>query len=175
MTGRTWPLTHAQDIADRVRNELLPFCDRCEIAGSIRRRKERVKDIEIVCIPQQIIEQVPSGLFKEFGLHPGFVDTVNRWPKVKGEPWGRYTQRLLPEGIALDLFMATPDNWGVIFAIRTGSAEFSYRVLATAWVRAGYRSEGGVLMRNGAPTFVREERDLFELLGIPWVEPEART
>lgn len=30
-------------------------------------------------------------------------------------------------------------------------------------------------MKNGTPTYVREERDLFTLLGIPWVDPEERT
>lgn len=176
MGNDTWPLGYAASVADRVRTELLPFCDRCEIAGSIRRRKERVKDIEVVCIPKQVI--VPSlltgAIDQELYPHHDFVLMVNRWLKVKGKPTGKYTQRMLPEGIPLDLFMATPENWGLIFAIRTGSAEFSHQVLAKGWVRAGYRSEGGVLMRNGTPTFVREERDLFELLGIPWVEPEER-
>lgn len=30
-------------------------------------------------------------------------------------------------------------------------------------------------MKNGQPTYVREERDLFTLLGTPWVEPEERS
>ena len=174
MGDRTWPLGYAASVADRVRTDLIPFCDRCEIAGSIRRRKERVKDIEVVCIPKQ---EDPR-LLVELALLPcpswGFIEAVNRWKKVKGEPTGRYTQRVLPKGMKLDLFMATPDNYGLILAIRTGSACFSHEVLAKGWVRAGYRSEGGVLMRNGVPTFVREERELFALLGIAWVEPEAR-
>jgi len=169
--NRLWPLADAQRIADRVRSELLPFCDRCEIAGSIRRRKPQVRDIEIVAIPKR----EPAWLPGETQVASEFVALVKRWPKVKGEPDGRYTQRTLPEGIPLDLFMATPDTYGLILAIRTGSADFSHRVLAKGWVRAGYRSEGGVLMKGDVPTFVREERDLFALLGIPWVEPEGRT
>ena len=45
-------LQQAQQIAERIKSELAPHCDRIEIAGSIRRKKPEVKDIEIVCIPK---------------------------------------------------------------------------------------------------------------------------
>lgn len=109
-------LTDALEIANRVKNELAPHCYRIEIAGSIRREKPEVKDIEVVCIPHIY----DTGLFES-----GIATVVNQWEKVKGElEWGKckYTQRILPEGIKLDLFFATPNNWGLIFAIRTGSA-----------------------------------------------------
>ena len=35
---------------------------------------------------------------------------------MKGEPTGKYTQRRLPEGLTLDLFMADANNWGLILA-----------------------------------------------------------
>ena len=81
----------------------------------------------------------------------------------------------------LDLFMARRENWGLIFAIRTGSAAFSHSVLASGWCRAGFVSEGGMLRRATcgratcrSPVPVREERELFELIGVKWVEPEGR-
>lgn len=166
----TIPLAQALSVASRLVYDLQDTCERLEIAGSIRRRKEMVKDIELVVIPKEEIQ----GLLAEPGRSQGFIRTVMMWEKVKGDAMGRYTQRRLPGGATLDLFVATPDNWGLILAIRTGSARFSHEVLAKAWVRAGYRSEGGVLMKNGTPTYVREERDLFSLLGIPWIEPEGR-
>ncbi len=93
---------------------------------------------------------------------------------MKGKATERYTQRRHPSGVLLDLFMATPENWGVIFAIRTGSSRFSHEVLARGWVRAGYHSQGGMLRRGERPIPVPEEQDLFALIGIPWVEPEER-
>ena len=44
-------LSKARDIADQVIERLRPHCERVQIAGSIRRGKERVKDIEIVASP----------------------------------------------------------------------------------------------------------------------------
>ena len=158
-------LEEANLIAHRVIAELAPHCERIEIAGSIRRRKPEVKDIEIVAIPKPY----DVGLFAS-----GIAKVVNQWRKVRGELPCKYTQRILPEGIATDLFFATADNWGLIYAIRTGSAEFSHRVLASGWVRNGYKSVDGMLTREGFTVPCREEADLFRLCGVKWVEPEDR-
>lgn len=158
-------LQKALDIAERIKAQLAPHCDRIEIAGSIRRRKPQVKDIELVAIPKPY----DVGLFES-----GIATIINRWQKVKGELPCKYTQRILPEGIKLDLFFATPGNWGLIYAIRTGSAEFSHKVLATKWVKMGYKSVDGILRRDGETYFIPEESDLFKILGLDWVEPEMR-
>ena len=155
----------AKAIADKLILELAPHCDRLEIAGSIRRKKPEVKDIEIVAIPKPY----DWGLFES-----GIATVVNKWPKIRGELPCKYTARKLPEGINLDLFFATPDNWGNIFAIRTGSAEFSRRVLGVRWVELGFKSEGGLLRRNGSIYKCPEEKDLFRILNLFWVEPEHR-
>jgi DNA polymerase/3'-5' exonuclease PolX len=166
------PLAKADSIAETTRAALAPYCERIEIAGSTRRRKAFVGDLEIVCIPKII----PTGLFgDEQVTDPGFCAVVNQWPAVRGKPEGKYTQRRLPDGIMLDLCMADAENWGLIFAIRTGSWEFSHHILGTVCKRRGYQSEDGRLRtRNGTIVPVREEQDLFDLLGIPWVNPEAR-
>ena len=161
-------LEQASEIAQRVKDQLAPHCHRIEIAGSIRRCKADVGDIEIVAIPKPY----DVGLFAS-----GIALVVDQWAKVKGElgPKCRYTQRALPEGIGLNLFFAKPENWGLIFSIRTGSARFSCQILARGWVRAGYRSEGGMLYRqNGEVVPVAEEHDLFRIARVGWEEPEAR-
>ena len=165
-------LTQATQIAERIRAELAPFCERIEIAGSIRRRKSEVGDIEIVCIPRTYEIGL---LFGELILRDqGFCSQVERWPMIKGLASGKYTQRLLPEGIYLDLFMARAENWGLIYAIRTGSAEYSHRVLASGWVRNGYHSVDGMLIKGFHKIPVREECELFDLIGLPWREPWKR-
>lgn len=166
-------LAQAEAIAESIREKLQPYCERIEIAGSIRRRKPVVKDIELVAIPKKI--EIPEGLFDTaLIVHPEFCRIVNGLEKVKGEPTGKYTQRILPEGIKLDLFMANKDNWGLIYAIRTGSATFSHRVLARGWVKMGYKSIEGYLTMDGRRVAVPEETDLFRIVGIPYIDPEHR-
>lgn len=162
-------LKAAQEAVDVI----APYCDRVVIAGSIRRRCPAVNDLEIVCIPR--VEG--GGFFGDIPTRsPEFVEAVNAWPAIRGKAEdGRYTRRIMPAGEELDLFITDPDRWGLILAIRTGSAEFSRRVLAGGWTSRGYHSDGGVLYDSaGHPTYIREEEHLFTLLGIPWVDPWLR-
>lgn len=157
-------------IAERIKAELAPHCERIEIAGSIRRQKPEVKDIEIVAIPKPY----DIGLFQS-----GIAEVINQWQKVKGEmEYGvcKYTQRILPDGIKVDIFFAEPGNWGLQLAVRTGSADYSHKVLASGWVSRGYRSEGGYLYSAGSNTRHEhyEEIDLFKRIGVDYVEPQFR-
>ena len=155
----------AKQIADSVLEKLKPHCERIEIAGSIRRKKANPNDIEIVAIPKPY----DVDLFES-----GIATVVNQWDKVKGTLPCKYTQRILPEGIKLDLFFATADNWGLIFAIRTGRADYSRFILATGWVKLGYHSKNGILTKDETEYPVREEIDLFKLLGLKWIDPQFR-
>lgn len=165
-------LSQMQKAANNIVALLEPHCTRIQIAGSIRRKKPFPGDIEIVCIPKAI--EVTDDLFDtRMDVSPEFIKQVNCWEKVKGEPEGKYTQRIV-DGVKLDLFMATPQNWGYILAIRTGSAEYSHWVLAATWVRLGYKGVDGNLTREGKVVPVPEETTLFELLKLDFVEPENR-
>lgn len=168
-------LLEALHIATTLVYDLQPHCDRIEIAGSCRRQKAEVKDIEIVCIPKPF----EVGLFES-----GIATVVNQWEKVKGDitPQARYTQRKIryKEGkgfkyIKLDLFICTPFNWGLIMVYRTGSAEFNMMWLQEAKAR-GYDMREGNLFIAGRrdPTAVYEERDLFGRIGMDYVEPRNR-
>jgi DNA polymerase/3'-5' exonuclease PolX len=154
-------LSQARQIAEKYKALLAPYCERIEIAGSIRREKPEVGDIEIVTIPSNRHAREYVGL-------------VNQWIKIIGDSTGKYTRRKLPEGIYLDLFRATLKNWGLIFAIRTGSAEYSRQVLAAGWAKKGYESKGGILWKDGRATLILEEEDLFKLLDLPFVLPPMR-
>jgi DNA polymerase/3'-5' exonuclease PolX len=159
----------ALKIAEEIKSQMDPFYERIEIAGSIRRQREFCNDIEIVAIRK-------SAYLLELS------DLIGQWKKIKGDVSGKYTARLHPTGMQIDIFFATPENWGAILAIRTGSAKFSKR-LAKTWVSRGYHSRGGVLYGShisceghelSDPVYIREEKDLFDLLKITWVEPELR-
>lgn len=159
---------NAKKIADRVRAELAPHCDRCEIAGSIRRKKSEIGDIEIVAIPKPY----DVGLFAS-----GIAKVAENWHLIKGElgPKCRYTQWLLPgDGMKLDLFFATPRNWGLIFLIRTGPALYSKDFVGKFLPDRGYKSIDGMLWYGSLQVPTREEEEVFQLAGIKFVKPEHR-
>lgn len=159
-------LKDATAIADQVRKDLAPACIAVEIAGSVRRRCAWINDIEIVAIPKPY----NTGLFAD-----GIAPIIDRWEKAKGELPCLYTQRIHPAGITLDIFFATPENWGLIFAIRTGSADYSHHVLAKSWTRAGYTSTKGMLHKDGTPIPVPTEEHLYSLISLPYAPPWLRT
>lgn len=168
------PLAFARRVAEKVVERLSPHCERIEIAGSIRREKPEVGDVEIVCIPKKFTDLLGQNL----GHCPEFVAAVTRWEGVKGDPEkGRYTQRILPvrDGVKLDLFMTDVKRWGLTMLIRTGSAEFNQKFLKRL-------DSAGVKMMNGRlwtldllelPAF--EEADVFKAANMKFVEPKART
>ena len=166
-TGTRVPLAEARAIADDAVAQLRPHCSRIEIAGPLKRGRPTIGDVEIVCLPKPF-ESTP--LFRS-----GFALVVEQWEKVRGELPCRYTQRILPCGMRLDLFMPDPNGFGLQVAIRTGSAGWCKHVLAPAWVRAGFHSKDGVLRTSwGAVVPTRNERVLFDRIGLPWTEPQDR-
>lgn len=168
-------LARAQHIVSEIVRYLAPYCDRIAIAGSVRRQVPTVGDLEIVCIPKTV-EQAASLFDTERVHHTEFVRRVERLGKpIRGTATGKWMS-IQGREIALDLFMCTRENWGYIYALRTGSADFSHRVLATGWVRRGYRGVDGQLVRvqTGEIVPIREERDLFRLIGMQYVQPEQR-
>ena len=152
----------ALDHAMNVKNVLGQYCKRIEIAGSIRRKCPEVNDIEIVCIPD----------IARWGFQFGAL--VKSWPKIRGEPTGKYTRRHLPCGMELDLFMCQEGNWGLIYLIRTGSASFSKRIIGIDLPKKGCHSEGGWIYKGTERIETREEVNVFDLLGMTYSEPEKR-
>lgn len=172
-------LVTAKQIADSIVEAIGPACTRAHVAGSIRRQKPEVKDIEIVAIVNdydELYKQLaPFGRF----IKPGVPDIIDWPPKAKA----RYVRMLVNESVKLDLFVANPSNFGALFAMRTGSGIGPNGTLGfipglfSAWKK----KSGGGRMVNCMPTTpdkvsipVPEEEDFFKLCGVEWVPPEMR-
>jgi DNA polymerase/3'-5' exonuclease PolX len=194
----------ARAVADALLHYLAPVCERVEVAGSLRRRKEYVGDIEIVAIPKTKREPdmfgAPSGpeilliddAIAAYNLHEsagGAIELIaagdRYWKlidtamKIAGHDDDGKTLSMERKdgrvGLQIDLFLVRPPaQWGPIFAIRTGSGDFSKKMMIALKAR-GYRCEDGrVLDRRGVLIDCPEERDFFAVAGVKWVEPEKR-
>ena len=77
----------------------------------------------------------------------------------------------------MDLFLATPENWGAIYCIRTGPAAFSQALVTHFKLRTPYRQQDGALVveATGEVVPVPEEADYFRLAGLPYLEPAERS
>jgi DNA polymerase/3'-5' exonuclease PolX len=169
----------ARGLAFRMLELLCSDCERIEIAGSLRRKKETVGDIEIVLIPKPESdlfggEIYGAGRIEAALIRDGFVLAKNG---------NHFKQAHLPaiaskETVNFDIFLTTPECWGVIFTIRTGSADFSRRLVTP-------RQQGGLLpshlkvregrIWNGDTALdTPEEADVFKAIGLEWIEPSKR-
>lgn len=176
-------LLKAKQIALAKVEYLAPYCERIAIAGSVRREKPDVKDLEIVCIPKMIAK--PGVMFSndDFTTEPFTqsaltTDVVLPMGSVK-KCGDRYKQIVLPEGISLDLFCVLPPaQWGVLFTQRTGPWDFSQWVVTQK--RKGGALPSNLKVADGAvwdgDTIVPtpEEEDFFKVLCLPWIEPSKR-
>lgn len=167
----------ALEIASNLLEQFEPFCQRVAIAGSIRRGKPEVKDIEIVAMPH--LTEVRD-MFNNSTGHISMLDDFNFSSignVLKNGP--RFKQIELPEGITLDLFIVMPPaEWGSIFAIRTGPDDFN------VWLMTPRRKGGampgflkqrdGVLWHGKEVISTPEEDDYFNALGLPYIEPSER-
>jgi DNA polymerase/3'-5' exonuclease PolX len=163
-------LEKAEKLADELIEFLLPYCKRAEVAGSTRRKKDIVHDIEIVAVANNV-----NILKNKLGLLLLKLEGISKSnPFIKAGD--KYIQfRYKAEQI--DLFLADEDNWGLIYLMRTGSAAFSAHVLAT-WKKVtggGYSENGYLHAADGKRILTREETDVFSLCKMKYVEPELRT
>ena len=154
-------LEEIRPIAEKYKDLLAPYCKRIEIAGSIRREKAECGDIELVLVRDE--DMVHS-------LEDVLANTV----KIRGTITGRYTQRMLPEGIKIDIFMAQEDNWGNIFLIRTGNWRFSRFMMGIRAKQVGLLHRGGYLWRGADQLYCYEEEDVFRELKMDFVDPRDR-
>lgn len=190
--GTKRPLTQVEPIAQLIADRLRPYCERIEIAGSIRRRKRLVSDIELVVIPkfeERIV--TPAGFFEpakttQVNLLWEYLDQLMAEEKIAhpaSQAWGQAYRKFTlttarGETHKVDVFTCAKENWGNTFLIRTGSAEFSqWMVTPRAKGGAlpdGYRQLGGMMHLNGEVVPLYEEQDWFDLCGLPFVPPMER-
>jgi len=153
---------------------LAPCCTRIEAAGSVRRMKKEIGDIELVAIPK-----FTSDMFGN-PTDEHELDLFN-WQKI-GKPiknGHKYKQIELNDGLTLDLFIVTPPaQWGVQFVIRTGSADFSHRLVTSrkygGLMPSNLKVKDGAIWSNNHIIETPEEQDVFDLIGIRFIEPWER-
>lgn len=186
-----FPFEIAQSIAAMYVADLAAHCQRVEVAGSIRRRKPVVHDIEVVAVPLYRI--APVDMFGNPVTSPitmideSMNSLASRWGAVFRKNGPKFKQLGLSEGINLDLFIVTPPaDWGVIFAIRTGPGDFSNQLvtrrssrthegrpgLLPSWAKV---ENGRVIHReSGKHIPMPEEQDFLDFCEVGHLAPENR-
>lgn len=160
-----------------VEDLLVMVCQKVEVAGSLRRENTTVHDVEVVCIPKESVDLLGSIYYTSADIRKVIARIRHEHAIIKGGE--KFIQLLLvKESIKTDIFITTPNQYGVIKAIRTGSASFS-KWLVTPRKYGGampgnMRVKDGWLMRGSEKIPTPSERILFEEMKIKYIEPNKR-
>jgi len=165
-------LNEAYRVGGELCAELEPFCDKIQIAGSVRRERPVVNDLDIVLIPKDEdmkhhIQQLCLAKHPVFGFDekPKSGPAMTRFYSEKHEIW-------------VDIYFATFETWPFILFIRTGSKEHNVYMCMTA------KERGMWLCADGSGFFkdrekkaafeIHTEKDIFSVLGLSYKEPKER-
>src|SRR5205807_9246895 len=165
--------------AELIRSSLEGVCRRIEIAGSIRRKKAQVRDIDFVAIPRTI-ERASQTLFggpETVSLIDGKLEALASAGRLSVVLNGEKLKRLKPPGsdLFVDLYVATDQNWATLLLIRTGSREHKIYLCALARrVGMQLKADGSGLFRDGKIVANETEESIFRALGLPYISPESR-
>jgi len=152
-------LERAQRIAGEVVKRLSPYCSKIQVAGSVRRKKPMVNDIDFVLIPSDL-----------WNLH----HEIMGMGQVRMS--GMKIMRVMAGSVQVDLYFASPETWATLLLIRTGSAENNIRLASRAKERGWHlaASGEGLLDEGGQRIAGDSEESIYDALGLPWQRPEER-
>ena len=168
-------LEKARKIAESLKTSLENTCERMEIAGSIRRRKTDVGDIELLCIPRYIggVDQLDRELKKM--VIEGIM--ALRLSENGRRTYGPKNKLMVhvQSGIGVDIFSTSEECWPVSLVVRTGGKKTNIRI-STAALEKGYQfhTYGSGFTTPGGEIICRSEREVFEAVGLRYREPWER-
>lgn len=158
LLGRAYIL--AQQMVESLKN--FKEVERVELAGSVRRMKETIGDLDIL-----VTSKKPSKVMDYFVSLPQ-VEEI----EVKGRT---KTTVILKIGIENDLRVVSPDCFGAALYYFTGSKAHNIRVRRIALEKGLKINEYGVFrIKDNKKIAGQEEEEVFKAVGLKWIPPELR-
>ncbi|WP_369182445.1 DNA polymerase/3'-5' exonuclease PolX [Streptomyces sp. Y1] len=161
--GRTL-LDAATELAEQLVAALsaVPGCTRCAYAGSLRRMRETVGDVDVLATAED-----SAPLMAALTELPYVAEVIGSGPTK--------TSIRTDQGVQVDLRVVPEEDWGAALVYFTGSKAHNIK-LRTMAVRAGLKlSEYGLFeVDGGAKVVSATEDEVYAALGLPWIPPTLR-
>ena len=146
--------------ANAIVEELKPHVEKISLAGSIRRRKETIGDVDILAVssePEKVMDIFTS---------------MKRVEKVLAKGTTKSSVRL-HGGIQVDLRIVEKESFGSALQYFTGSKEHNIEVRKIA-IKHGYKLNEYGLFKGFERIAGASEEEVYEALGMQWIPPELR-
>ncbi|MXZ06089.1 MAG: DNA polymerase/3'-5' exonuclease PolX [Acidimicrobiia bacterium] len=161
---RRTPILVAMKEAQRLVNDLktLPGVDRVAYAGSLRRFRETVADLDI------LVATSDSGVTARLLRDRSWVGSVLAAGETK-------TSVLTHSGLQVDVRMVPEHQWGAALLYFTGSKEHNIRLRRLAIEQEWVLSEYALYHSETEEVIAQQtEQDIYRALGMAWVPPPIR-
>jgi DNA polymerase (family X) len=157
--GTAWPVATA--LVDGLR-AACPEVSQAMVAGSLRRMRSTVGDIDLLAA-----SEAPAAVMRTFAALPQVAEVV-----LSGQTKASVR---LHNGLQVDLRVLEPERWGAALQYFTGSQAHNVRVRELAQRQGLSLSEYGFKRQDSDEVLpCREEAEVYETLGLPWIPPELR-
>ena len=134
--------------------------DRAAIAGSVRRRKETIGDIDIL-----VISSAPEKVMERFVKLPTVAHVYGQGPTK--------TNVRLSNNLDADLRVVPAESWGAALCYFTGSKAHNI-VLRNIAIKKGWKLNEYGLFEGERRIAGATEEEIYEKLGLQYIEPELR-
>ena len=153
-------LNEARKKGEQILKQIAPFIVRGRLAGSIRRKKPFVRDIDIVVEVQlQNLDKLKN-----------FVSQLGEL-KLKGD---KLVRLITNDNVQIDIYIATKENYEPLLLIRTGSKEHNIKLTIRALSMNMQLTANGLIDKKTGKIIATSERDIFKALKMIYVEPKKR-
>jgi len=153
-------LNEAKKRGMQIYKQISPYVKRGRLAGSIRRNKTFVRDIDIV------IELKPNNLDQLKNSLMGLGEL-----RLKGDKLIRFITK---DNTQVDIYIATKENYEPLLLIRTGSKEHNIKLTTRALSMNMQLMANGLIDKKTGKIIATSERDIFKALKMSYIEPEKR-
>ena len=155
-------LNHALEEGERLLQHLqtLPAVLQADIAGSLRRRKETIRRIQIV-----VASKEPEAVLDHLSRYPAVLQSLERS--------GRYCKARLARGLDAEITVVSPDDYVAALHNLTGSTKHIAKLGELARSKnISFGSDG--LRKNSPKVSVKDEEEIYRRLGMQYIPPELR-
>ncbi|HDH05996.1 MAG TPA: DNA polymerase/3'-5' exonuclease PolX [Nitrospirae bacterium] len=162
-TGR-FPMGRVRPVAEEIMEKLREDSPVKEliIAGSLRRWKDTIKDIDILATSKD-----PQKVMNAFVRLPQSKEVIMKGPTKSGI--------VTNEGIQVDLRVVNEDSFGAALSYFTGSKAHNIRLREMAAKKGLKINEYGIFdLKTEKKLGGKKESDVYKILGLPFIPPEIR-